>query len=436
MKTLGRHLFLLLLTGLIGTEASASYLRRQGNKLVDAAGTEVRLTGVNWFGFETSNMAPHGLWTRDWLGVLIQVKAMGFNCIRIPFCDRMLEPGAIAKSISPFGSEPFREVANGAINQELAGKSPIEILDIIIDGCRKLGLKVILDNHSRDPDGYMVELTWTSATVTEEKWIANWVMLAKRYKGNSTVVAFDLENEPHGTIDAGGAQWGTGVAGKDWRLAAQKCGNAILAENPDVLIVVEGVQQVGVDTYWWGGNLIGAKAHPVVLSNPEKLVLSPHEYGPEVHAQTWFSAANFPANMPAVWDKFFGYLHKEKLSHLLVGEFGIREASSSEGKAGIWFDSFLQYMGKEYSWTFWCLNPNSGDTGGLLKYDWVTPEQWKLDKLKPYMAPPIGKPEGGIGVIRRAGGKAQAVRGDAGPAYDAGGKRRALEAAKVPLFTR
>jgi endoglucanase len=383
----------LLTLGLTLTAApsSASYLSRKGNQLYDEDGKVVRMTGVNWFGFETGNMAPHGLWARDWYGVLLQVKEMGFNTVRIPYCDRMLEPGAVAKSVNHFGTDPYRGIVQDTMNRELIGKTPLEMLDIIIDGCRKLGLKVMLDNHSRNPDGYMEELVWYTESVPEAKWIANWVMLAKRYKGNNTVIAFDLENEPHGRLTAGGAQWGTGVEGKDWRAAAEKCGNAILAENPDVLIVIEGVEQVGSTMYWWGGNLTGVKDHPVVLSKPEKLIYSPHEYGPEVFAQPWFESAEFPGNMPAIWDTFFGYLHKGGQAHLFVGEFGIREATSAEGKAGIWFDTFLKYMGQDYSWTFWCLNPNSGDTGGLLKYDWLSVEQWKLDKLKPYLAAPIGK---------------------------------------------
>src|SRR5689334_10345455 len=95
-------ILLVSLLGLFLSEASATYLHRQGNKLMDENGKVVRLTGVNWFGFETGNMAPHGLWARDWYGVLIQVREMGFNCVRIPFCDKMLEPGAKTKSISTF----------------------------------------------------------------------------------------------------------------------------------------------------------------------------------------------------------------------------------------------------------------------------------------------------------------------------------------------
>src|SRR3982074_113637 len=50
-------------------------LRAAGSRLVDANGREVRLTGVNWFGFETESCAPDGLWTRNWQSMLDQMKA-------------------------------------------------------------------------------------------------------------------------------------------------------------------------------------------------------------------------------------------------------------------------------------------------------------------------------------------------------------------------
>ncbi len=190
--------FAFILSILLATEAQATFLTRKGNKLYDDEGKEVRFTGVNWFGFETSNLSPHGLWARDWLGMLMQVKEMGFNSLRIPFCDRMFEADAEVKSLNTFGNDTYRGIVQGTINQELAGKTPLEVLDVIVGGCRQLGLKVILDNHSRQPDGYMEERLWYTDKTPEAKWIENWVMLAKRYKGNDAVVAFDLNNEPHG----------------------------------------------------------------------------------------------------------------------------------------------------------------------------------------------------------------------------------------------
>ena len=382
------HAILVLFT--VSFPLFAFNLHVEGNLLKDENGTAVRLTGVNWFGLETSNMCPHGLWARDWKGMLLQVKDMGFNCIRLPWCDAMLRNGATASSINFYGVDPYRNNATTDMNKELAGKSPLEIMDIIVGGCADLGIAVVLDNHSREPDGYMNEQVWYTAKTSEQQWIDDWVFLASRYKDNPAAVGCDLDNEPHGSASSGGSQWGGGNLLFDWKSAAQRCGNAILAVNPDILIVVEGVEQFGTTSYWWGGNLRGVRTDPIVLTNPAKLVYSPHEYGPEVFDQTWFNDPTFPANLPAIWDSAFAFIKNENKGHLLLGEFGIRDRTSFSGKEGTWFSTLLSTLCKSISWTFWCLNPNSGDTGGLLENDWTMPVQWKLDMLKPYMAPLLG----------------------------------------------
>jgi aryl-phospho-beta-D-glucosidase BglC (GH1 family) len=371
----------------------AGYLTSKGSKLYNSNGQVVRLTGVNWFGFETTNFFPHGLWARDYHGMLNQVKQMGFNCLRIPFCDDMLAPGATAAP-SFYGTDPYYKRDQTEFNKELAGLKPIEMMDEIIKYAGEIGIAIILDNHSRAHDGYMEEKLWYTAKVSEETWISNWVMLAKRYKNNPAVVAFDLNNEPHGKkTDTNGSTWGTGNAATDWNTAAEKCGNAVLAVNPDVLIIVEGVEYCDNLNYWWGGNLRGVKSNPIKLSNPAKLVYSAHEYGPEVFQQEWFSEAAFPGNMEAIWDNAFGFVVKEDIGPLFIGEFGIGSQTAYEGKALTWFKTFLKYMSEHlFSFTFWSLNPNSGDTGGMLTYDWTTPEQWKLDLVKPHLAPLLDAP--------------------------------------------
>jgi aryl-phospho-beta-D-glucosidase BglC (GH1 family) len=312
--------------------------------------------------------------------MLKQIRELGFNTVRIPWCDAMLASGAKAASVNTDGADPYD--SSTPMNEPLMGKTPLEILDLVVETAGELGLKLILDNHSRKPDGYMEEKVWYTDTVSEEQWIANWVFMADRYRGNPTVIGFDLDNEPHGE-----ASWATGNAATDWDAAAERCGNAILAANPDALIIVEGVEKVGTDGYWWGGNLSGARANPIELTRPEKLVYSAHEYGPEVFAQKWFTDASFPNNLPEVWNRKFGFLMKENLGHVFIGEFGIKDPAAAEGSAGTWFKSFLEYAGTDFSFTFWCWNPNSGDTEGILEYDWLTPKQWKLDALKPYLAP-------------------------------------------------
>src|SRR5215471_18599738 len=56
-------------------------LHTDGSKLVDSSGKVVHLSGINWFGFETTTFAPHGLQVRNWRDMLSQMVQAGFNTI-------------------------------------------------------------------------------------------------------------------------------------------------------------------------------------------------------------------------------------------------------------------------------------------------------------------------------------------------------------------
>ena len=55
-----------------------------------------------------------------------------------------------------------------------------------------------------------------------------------------------------------------------------------------------------------------------------------------------------------------------------------------EGNDEIWMNEFAAYLTEidQMCTYFWCLNPDSGDTGGLLEDDWVTPVTSKLNLLQ------------------------------------------------------
>jgi len=112
-------------------------------------------------------------------------------------------------------------------------------------------------------------------------------------------------------------------------------------------------------------------------------VYSIHDYPASVHAQPWFSAPDYPANLPALWDSTWGYLHRTGVAPVLVGEFGTKLETASDKT---WLTALAAYLGKGAEgihWTFWSWNPNSADTGGLLKDDWHTIDQAKHDALVP-----------------------------------------------------
>ncbi len=124
------------------------------------------------------------------------------------------------------------------------------------------------------------------------------------------------------------------------------------------------------------------------LSVPQRLVYSAHDYGPEVNQQAWFAAPDFPRNLAGLWDRHWGYLQEQGSAPVLVGEFGGKAVDS--GAEGAWIHTLMSYIHTHrLSYTFWCLNPNSGDTGGILADDWTAVNAAKMALLRNDLAPLI-----------------------------------------------
>ena len=368
--------------GTLGTVVAEGRLSTAGNQIVDASGNSVRIAGVNWFGMETTTFAPHGLWARGYREMMDQMKSLGFNTIRLPYSDQLFDTSSTPNGID------FSK------NADLAGLSGLEVMDAVVSYADEIGLWVILDHHRSDAGNSASDSgLWFSAAYPERVWIDNLTMLASRYAATRAVVGIDLHNEPHGPTT-----WGDGSA-TDWRLAAERAGNAVLAANPNLLIIVEGIEHASSGSYWWGGNLSNAGEHPVRLNVANRLVYSPHDYPASVYQQPYFSDPAYPANLPEVWDANWGYLFREGIAPVMVGEFGSTLATASDRA---WFASMIDYLGGDLdgdgshdlaaghqgvSWTYWSWNPNSGDTGGILADDWATPIEEKLSGLRPVQFP-------------------------------------------------
>jgi len=247
----------------------------------------------------------------------------------------------------------------------------------------EIGMKIILDCHrSSSGAGPNENGLWYDQNFSETQWVNTWTSLALCYDGNSTVIGMDLQNEPHG------ATWSA------WTDAAERAGNAILAVNPELLIIVEGVGNDAGDYDWWGGQLKGVRDDPVVLQASNKLVYSPHDYPNSVYPNSWFEGPNFKENLPNVFREHWGFIFEEGIAPVLVGEFGTKLIDSRDVA---WLDELTQYVNGDFntdgvldipdtqegmSFTFWCWNPNSTDTGGILNDDWTTVNQAKLAALE------------------------------------------------------
>jgi endoglucanase len=292
-----------------------------------------------------------------------QIKSLGFNALRIPFCPNTVANGPVSG-------------IDYAQNSDLSGLGSLDVMDKIIAELESQGIYYLLDHHR--PDCNAISELPTVPGYSESQWTNDLTTLARRYKGKSYFLGMDLKNEPHGA-----ATWGTGD-GTDWKAAAEKAGRAVLEANPDILIFVEGIQNNPTCSdnsvaHWWGGNLEPQACYPLDLPK-EKLVLSPHVYGPDVFAQDYFNTPDFPSNLPAIWEKHFGYLAGQFA--LTIGEWGGRY----QGQDKIWQDALVEYLGKKgiCNSFYWSWNPNSGDTGGILNDDWATVREDKVQMLQKY----------------------------------------------------
>ena len=109
-----------------------------------------RLTGVNWFGFETSSYVTHGLWTRDYKSMLQQIADLGFNTVRIPWSNEMLGKDPIGIQYNDYGVDGYTQ--QQGLNSDLKGLSSLAVLKEIIEYAETVDLYIILDNHSRHAD--------------------------------------------------------------------------------------------------------------------------------------------------------------------------------------------------------------------------------------------------------------------------------------------
>lgn len=349
------------------TPAPTGWLHTSGGAILDSNNAPHTIKAASWFGMETPDCMPHGLWgTLTIDDALANIKSMGFNTVRLPFSNECLAATTIKGNLNYWANRAYA----------LEGKAPLVLMDTVIARAKANGLQIILDRHR--PSSADQSPLWYTAAYPESKWIADWKMLAARYKNDPTVIGADLHNEP-----AGAATWG-GAAATDWQAAATRGGNAVLAANPNLLIIVEGIENQGNGTStWWGGGLADVKNKPVTLAMPNRVVYSPHDYPASLFAQKWFSDANYPNNLPAVWDANWGYIQKQGIAPVLLGEFGTALQTTSDKQ---WMEKIVSYLGtNSMSFAYWSFNPNSGITGGLVQADWRTPEAAKLAALAPIL---------------------------------------------------
>ena len=387
-------------------------------QIVDMNGNPVWLTGCNWFGYNVGSQVFDGVWSINMHQALNEIADHGFNFLRVPMSTQILLQW---KNNEPDEMIKVNEWKNPELTLEgIEGGTVMYSFDIwnkAVEWCRENGIKIMIDIHSATTNaaGHNVAL-WYDDNYSTEDWEEALTWFADYYKDDDTILAIDLKNEPHGKKDEGTfAKWDNSTDSNNWKYAAEHCAAAVLDVNPNLLIMVEGIEvypkfekgydwnsnstdytHYGDPEYqpyygaWWGGNFRGARDYPIDLGQYQsQLVYSPHDYGPLVYEQSWFHDIDDDTEtftkeslMKEYWYDTWAYLVEEDISPLLMGEWGgfIDDEHDSTGENRHWLTIIRDYMiEKHISHTFWCFNENSSDTGGLIASDcnW---EHWDEEK--------------------------------------------------------
>ncbi|DBA02309.1 TPA: hypothetical protein N0F65_006184 [Lagenidium giganteum] len=380
-----------------------NYVSRNGRIVaVSANGTEVplQIKGVNWFGMETGQAAPLGLWDNNDNGTTAYMLAKflgdnNFNAVRLPLMATWILEN----------KKPNVDIINVQENRGISVANYMSLIKGVVKALQYRGIGILLSMHTLTlkDNGAL----WYNADVSEEKFLESIDILTKNLCKQEywNIMGIDLKNEPFkGT-------WGDG--GKtDFREGSLRIANRMLEGCDKWMGFVEGVngqRSVTIDGEefgyydWYGGGLQGAKKVGLEFAVKDKVVWAPHYYTPAVFPQRYLFGAGTKGpddilegyveleddalrhRIKVTMDDMFGFLYSESGPALLLGEFGgLYAEDKHKMKTTKRCTDFTIEIIKKWAGGFmWSLNPeseyqfNPADTRGqfhegLLNMDWLS----------------------------------------------------------------
>ena len=333
-----------------------------------ANGAPFSIKGATWRGAEGPGDLPEGLTGIHPHSITHHMELLaqgGFNAVRITFNHQAVLDANFVEHFDP------------QVEPTLLSKRYLQALQMIIEAANEHDLLVTLAAARLAPRESPGNGLWHSTALPESSIMRSWTKITNVLCAQPNFFAVDLFDGPHG------AAWGLGGPNLDWRVAAQRLGDQVLAGCPRLLVMVQGAR-----TEPWvdhlapeltpGLNLMGVKKAPIQLSNPAKLVYAPALVPPSEHMLPAYSDAAFPSNMPLIWGRQFGFVPELTGAALVLSRVG---GLLDDALDRSWQDALFHWA-REHGVGFFydCLNPNPTN-GGLLHKDWSTLRAVKVQLL-------------------------------------------------------
>jgi len=445
---------LLFVSDLAGPADRPLWISGDGARLRDEAGRTLILRSAAWYGLETrpwiAGLPKRSYRTRritvdgrsfEQKGVLEDIRDLGFNSIRFAICQDVADPGW---SIAADPGRMDRRYNPDFFDAAGRPVSALAMLTLLCDHCRTLGLRVILDMHCAQANGsnvfgntglwYTTQFPDSPAGSphfargpahlgpdpsrgpgrNERQFFEAWKALARHFRNNSAVCAFDLVNEPYWGI------WEPGSvrASHNLRFMYERLGNELHAINPNLFLWLEGPADAGFNPetgaieifhntprfarlsrigspHWgtiWASNLRQAGRHPPAIRRGDKFGYSPHEYGHETKFQVFddakrtFQGYTMPLAeaLPLFWGENWGYLAEDGIKPLWIGEWSApTETPANDAEPAtlripadrIWIDSLAAYC-RRHAIGHCFFSINAADHGDRPWAGWFRGQDW------------------------------------------------------------
>ena len=313
----------------------------EGNHFVTPDGKTILFRGIAVS--DPDKIERQGHWNKEHFE---RVKNLGANIVRVP-----IHPAAW---------------------QERTPAAYLNMLDEMVDWCTDLKLYVMLDWHTIG--NLEMEMFQDPMYVTtKQETFDFWRKIAARFKGNNTVVFYELFNEP--TVYRG--QLGV-CTWSEWKALVEKMITVIRFSDNETIPIVAGFD--------WAYDLTPLHREPI---NAPNIAYSSHPYSnksPQPWAATWEQNFGFAANtwpvfatefsydatdMPELIDPSKGFVPGnfrliDPDKGMTRGNLVMKKAEPIDYNGDHYGNQIIDYLeGKGISWCVWVFDPDWG--GGKIK---------------------------------------------------------------------